>query len=113
MQLPELLYMIFQLSCALDSGKCPDISISQVEEEIRSGNLISFLQNRFTDEIDLQLFKLKPSLEREYIRKMQTMLELYEGREYDKFGVQNSGLCLLIAWNAEIIQHEHLWNEEL
>ena len=113
MDLPEKLYMIYAMSSVLDTGKYNDISVSEIQAHIKKGDLIQFLKNKFGEDTNLTLFEMKKKLEKDYVRKLQTLLEIHQGREYDKWGVANNGLCLLISWTAEIIQHEYLFNEEL
>lgn len=45
--------------------------------------------------------------ERAYEEKMNQIYNAYAGDERRKWGVQNLGLCLVLAWTNEIIQ----WGE--
>jgi hypothetical protein len=41
---------------------------------------------------------------------LQRMCNAYSGDERKKWGVENSGLCLLLAWTNEIIQQGSGWH---
>ncbi|MFZ1061677.1 MAG: hypothetical protein WAP47_21085, partial [Candidatus Rokuibacteriota bacterium] len=41
--------------------------------------------------------------ERELTQGLQEILKTYRGHERRKWGVARSGLCLLVAWTAELV----------
>jgi len=46
---------------------------------------------------------------RYYHEQMHQMYDGYAGNERRKWGIENYGLCILLAWTNEIIQHGAGW----
>jgi len=44
-----------------------------------------------------------------YVEHLQSLYDAYSGDENRKWGVQNKGLCLVLAWANEIIQQGSGW----
>ena len=67
---------------------------------------LSLLLDREDDELNF---------EGNYVRHLQSIYGGYAGQERRKWGVENKGLCLLIAWTTEIIQRGSGWqaNEDV
>jgi len=42
--------------------------------------------------------------------KLNEILGGYQGKEPRKWGIENNGLCLLLAWTNELIQRR-LWKD--
>jgi hypothetical protein len=100
MTLPELTYLIFGLNGLVDHGF--DVTIAEVHDHIEGGNLFAWLRRKFAGHIDLSIHDL--TSEQEIVLGLQDILCGYRGQERRKFGVEHNGLCLLIAWTAELIQ---------
>jgi hypothetical protein len=99
--------MILGLNSLLDTGKYDYITVEQAREAIRDGSVLQFLKREAGSDIDLSVYLhsgSKHEFERWYAAKLQDLLGGYNGREAKKWGVENRGLCLLIAWTNEIIQ---------
>jgi hypothetical protein len=49
------------------------------------------------------------------VRHLQSIYGGYAGQERRKWGIENKGLCLLVAWTMEIIQQGSGWqsNEDI
>lgn len=101
MKLGFLTYFIGEMNAAIDTGKHQDISIEEVERHIENGDLIPYLKDRLKGDVDLSLYDAALSVELN--EKLVDILAAYKGQERRKWGVSNSGLCLLVAWTTEII----------
>jgi hypothetical protein len=106
MTLPELAYLIVSLNHLVDNGF--DATIVEVHDHVDGENLFTWLGRKFTGHIDLS--PIGRDSEQEITAGLQDILGGYGGQERRKFGVQNNGLCLLIAWVAELVQR-HAWND--
>ena len=100
MKLNYLVYVILKLNIALDSGKYQDVSMEEAREHIDAGDLVAWLQQRVPE---AQLSALSEAHVAELQAGLAFMQAEYRGLER-KWGVTNSGLCLLIAWTSEIIK---------
>lgn len=114
--LEVLTLLILQYNKLLDSGKCNDITIEDVHNHIKGGTILTFaaaiaqqadisfhLETFLTAKADEQTF------EEYYAKCLQATYGAYAGSERRKWGVENNGLCLLIAWTTEIIQQGGGW----
>lgn len=55
---------------------------------------------------DLELSFLKEQDAQDLNAKLNDILVAQRGNERSKWGIENSGLCLLVAWANEIMQRE-------
>lgn len=109
MRLNQLTYFIMEVNAAIDTGKYLDIGIEDVERQIESHNLIPWLKNRCGADVDFSLFD---EFAAEGLnRRLDSILGGYKGNERRKWAIQNSGLCLLVVWAAELIQRGE-WEHE-
>ena len=100
--------MLFSLSAMLDSGKHDDISLEDVKEHLRVGDLIPFLNKRakqVEDTFDNGFSAVAPKFINWYVARLRDNCEAMEGSERRKYGIKSRGLCLLISYTAEIIQN--------
>ncbi len=104
MRLNQLTYFVNEINAAIDTGKYRDISIKEVEDHIEREDLIPYLRDRLGEDVDLSL--LTPEVSEELNSKLLGIFGGYYGQERRKWGVENNGLCLLIAWSTEIIQQK-------
>ena len=100
MKLNYLVYVILKLNIALDSGKYQDVSMEEAREHIDAGDLVAWLNQRVPE---AHLGALSEAHLAELQAGLAFMQAEYRGLER-KWGVINSGLCLLIAWTGEIIK---------
>ena len=100
MKLNYLVYVILKLNIALDSGKYQDVSMEEVREHIEAGDIVAWLNERVPA---ARLDGLCEAHLAELQAGLAFMQAEYGGMER-KWGVINSGLCLLIAWTGEIIK---------
>jgi hypothetical protein len=101
MELTTLTYIIFEINAALDSGGYDDLPVQEVGQHIEAGDVVPWLKGRLLD-ADLSL--LTEQSANEYQACLADIYGAYAGNERRKWGVENRGLCLLIAWTAELIQ---------
>jgi len=85
----------------VDAGNHQDITIAEIEDSIENGTLFQFLEEEIGDEIDLTLW---PDEYRTALTNaLLDIVLVYRGNERRKFGLENSGLCLLVSWTNEVI----------
>lgn len=93
--------LLWELIAALDTGKYDELSIEDVKLHARGGKISTFLQEQFAD-ADFSLLKDEDwkSLNDEFA----SMENAIDSRR--KFGVENRGLSLLMAWALQGVQNE-------
>ena len=102
MRRTELTWIILQLNAEIDSGSTA--SIDEVEDQIEAGSLFTWLRDRYPG-LDLSVVTAPGYGDADGILAgLQQLLGGYRGSERRKWGVENNGLCLLLAWTNELIQ---------
>jgi hypothetical protein len=101
MTLTNLTFIILELNSALDTGKYDDVEVIEVKQHIEARDVILWLRTR-VPEIDLSLLSAEDGAQ--YEEGLSDILGGYAGSERRKWGIENRGLCLLIAWTNELIQ---------
>lgn len=103
----SLATILFGLSVLLDSGKCDDITIADVKAHAHAGNLIEFLTDKGGGIFASGFFhgREKGLFAMWFTNEIREYCEAMEGDERRKYGVEHRGICLLIVYTAEIIQH--------
>lgn len=112
MEHSALTLLILHLNSLLDSGKYDNITVDEVKRHIDDGSILRFLRQRAGSDIDLSIHldtATYGNFEEFYVSYLQAILGGYSGYERRKWGVENKGLCLLIAWTNEIIQQGSGW----
>jgi hypothetical protein len=99
MRITNLTFLGFYLNGAIDSGKYDDITCEQVRTAIEKRTIFDFLNAHLGIDIDLSIFDVKKRKELE-----EEWYEMLAIRARKKFGVENNGLCLLVAFCFEGIQ---------
>lgn len=110
MKITALTGLILQINKVIDSGKHNDITITEIHNAINSQELLRFIQKKCDKDIDLSIHldsSAYSNFEKHYEEKMNQIYNAYAGDERRKWGVENLGLCLVLAWTNEIIQ----WGE--
>ncbi|MDD5344567.1 MAG: hypothetical protein PHW12_09125 [Smithella sp.] len=106
--------LAMELNAAIDSGKYSSIGIAEVEKHLRDGSIFTFLKEKIGEDIDLSLLtspdSCYPGFVEYYTERMDSMVNAYGGNEKRKWGIENQGLCLLLAWTIEIIQQGSGWH---
>lgn len=106
MNLSLLTLLILQINSAIDSGKYTAVSIGDIHSAIEDRSLLKSLQKKCGRNIDLSLHLAGgiSGFEAAYEEAIGRIYDAYAGDERGKWGVQNQGLCLALAWTNEIIQ---------
>jgi hypothetical protein len=110
MSLIELTLLILQLNQLVDRELHKGVTVEEAEHHIDVGDLFEWLGRKFEGEIDLSIYRDRPSAG-EITDGLQAILGAYRGRERRKWGVENNGICLLIAWVNELVQ-QRKWKED-
>ena len=108
-----LTLLILQLNHLLDTGRYDTLTLEEVKSSIRDGSILQFIQQRAGMDVDFSILLdglTYRNFERFYVTYLQSILENYGGDEGRKWGVENRGLCLLIAWTNEILQQGTGWS---
>ena len=96
--------IFFGLSEMLDSGKHGDISFDDVKLHAKRGDLVTFLEKKNGGTFASGFCKTVPDFVRWYVAQIADNCLAMNGRERRKYGVETSGLCLLVSYTAELIQ---------
>ena len=118
MKLNRLTLLILEYNQILDTGKYNHITIKDIHREIKQGTVLRYISNIAGSDADFSIYldvHDELDFEAQYAKHLQSIYGGYAGQERRKWGIQNLGLCLLIAWTNEIIQRGSGWqpNEEV
>ena len=106
MQISDLTIIILEINKLLDSGEHDDLSLDDAKQAIDNGTVLQLLADRGTGYLD----HLKDTSTGDlYSKHLQAIYDAYAGDERKKWGIQNKGLCLLLAWTNELIQQGKGW----
>ncbi|MFO1153139.1 MAG: DUF4145 domain-containing protein [Rhodospirillales bacterium] len=111
-KLSALTLLIVELNHLIDSRKYDDITIDEVYQWIDEKSILSSLKIRTKGNSDLSSFSENgPYLKFStfYHDQMKQLKGGYAGDHRKKWGVENLGLCLLLAWTTELIQQGAGW----
>jgi len=98
-----LTYLTFELNALIDQGL--SMPLKEVKSLCEEKRIFEELERRFPfKEKGLDLSLMKTDVREELENIFQDMALAV--RERKKFGVENNGLCLLIAYSQEQIQRE-------
>lgn len=104
MRLSQLSYIALEMNAVVDSGKYDHITIDEVEQRIENRELIPWLRTTLGDDVDLSTIDVATA--GEFHEGLLDILGGYRGQERRKWGVSKKGLCLVVAWAVEMIQHK-------
>lgn len=110
MTLIHLTFLIIGLNHLVDYNLHTDVSMDEVKEHIRKGDVLAWLGERFSGQIDVSLYRNNPAAAAAIAEGLLAILEGYDGSERRKWGVNHNGICLLIAWVNELVQQKK-WTE--
>lgn len=108
MRVSALTLLILHVNSLIDSGKYADISINDVHQAIEGNGVLRFLKSRCGADIDLSLHLdsgVYGDFEALYETGIESIYGGYAGQERRKWGVEHSGLCLILAWTNELVQN--------
>jgi len=113
-KLRALTLLILEINSLIDSRKYDDITIKEVYGWIERKTVIPSLAKRVEKDASfINNYKADgpyPNFIEFYHDYMQSTYYAYAGDHGRKWGVENSGLCLLLAWTNEIIQQGSGWH---
>lgn len=111
-KLTALTLLVLQLNSAIDSRRHDDVAIDEVYSWIENKEVIPKLRERVGNDIDVSLYGPEgpyPNFVEFYHDRLHALWGGYGGNHRRKWGVENSGLSLLLAWTNEIIQQGSGW----
>lgn len=102
MKIVYLTLLILELNAAIDAGEKADWK--ETQKHIEAGDVFSWLKTKYFS-MDLSFYSGDSAhVAEEISREWQEIYGGYAGSERKKWGVENNGLNLLLAWTNEIIQ---------
>jgi hypothetical protein len=105
LRLTSLTFLGFYVTSAIDAGLADRVSFEEIYAGLKSRSLFQDLDRRLPNTFDFSLFPKGSDSEAAMLHALTQAAEGLEGRERRKTGVENSGLCLLLAFIFEAIQH--------
>jgi len=111
-KLTALTLLILKLNHLIDSGKYNTITIEDAHKAIEEKRIIPFLAEITKGDSGFSLYSGDgpyASFVNYYHEQMYQIYGGYAGNERRKWGIENLGLCLLLAWTNEIIQQGAGW----
>ena len=93
--------LAFSLTWCIDRRRYDDISVPEVKEHIEDGSIFAFLTDRLGKDLAVKLFD--QSTLGKVADAWLTIEDTVDERR--KFGIENKGLCLLVAYLVEMMQH--------
>lgn len=99
MKMYKFTYLLWQFNMMLDSGKYDKITVSDIKSRIEKGTLPDYLKIQFPD-ADFSMIEAQ-----EWSYLMQEWSGLADTvDERRKMGVENRGICLLLAYTINGLQ---------
>ena len=109
LEIGALSYVLFMLNAEIDNGdKWRAITFEDVYSHLEAGDLIAFLDDR----LYLQMSSILGPEKRQgqlLLAGLRHISEYTSGRESPKLGLEQSGVCLVVAWLLSLIQ-SGLWD---
>lgn len=108
-----LTLLILELNHLIDSGKYNHISIDEIYEVIEQKRIIPYLTEKTKGNADFSCYRDDgpySNFVEHYHEQMNNLYHGYAGDERRKWGVENLGLCLLLAWTNQLIQQGSGWH---
>lgn len=102
MSLTILTNLIIQINRLIDTGKYSWISPRDIETQIETGQVFRYIADRGKGDIDLSF--LHGNIEAEIVAELKNIFVTNTGKDVQRWGVANNGLCLLLASVSELIQ---------
>jgi hypothetical protein len=106
-KLTALTLLVLEINCLIDTGKYDNITLKNIENNIKNETIFEYLKETAKDDIDLSLLMTDSSyagFRKYYYTSLHQIYAGYAGNERRKWGIEKKDLCLLLAWTNEIIQ---------
>ena len=114
LNLNAITFFLMVLYTIIDSNKHNDISFDTIHKHIEDGTILDFIAE--IDETNYVEDVLKGgtwnNFREIYVQSLQSICRGYKGKERRKFGIENSGLCLLATWTNSIIADGSGWHPD-
>lgn len=111
-KLKALTLLILELNHLIDTGEFNDISIDDVYREIERKNILPFLKEATKGRSDFSLYSEDgpyAGFSDFYHERMERIHSAYAGDHRRRWGVENLGLCLVLAWTNQLVQQGTGW----
>ena len=111
-KLTALTLFILEINRLIDSRKFDNITIDEVYGWIQAEDIIPSLATTADGHVDLSVYGDDgpySTFAKFYHEQMKSMYGGYAGDHARKWGVENMGLCLLLAWTNQLIQQGSGW----
>lgn len=93
-------FLLWQFIAAMDTGKYDSVTFEEVHRHAEAGTIPAFLIDRFGSDLDLSM--VEPQDWGVISENWASIANVVDARR--KFGVENKGLCLLMAYTLESLQ---------
>ena len=95
-----ILGLVGRLNVAIDEGKTA-LSIAEVKQRVADGSILDHLAKLYGDYPEFS--PIHPAEKTLLLRELKDGLEVYNGREASKMGIERNGLCLLVGYCIEML----------
>ena len=93
-------FLLWELIAALDSGKYDSLEIEEVKRHANAGTIPAFLVDRFGADLDFSIFEAQ-----DWTAIGETWASIANAIDAKrKFGVENKGISLLLAYTLQSLQ---------
>jgi hypothetical protein len=100
-----ILGLLGRLNMLIDEGQAA-LPPREVQKRIADGTILRHLAGLYGDFPEFSpVHQIEGVL---LLRELQAVLDLYDGREETKMGVQNNGLCLLVGYCVELLVQRNI-----
>lgn len=96
--------LLFNLIPLADDKSYDSVSFEEMKEVVSSEKVFEFLEDKFGKRVDFSLYTKEERTE--ICKELWQICGGQSGRERKKFGVENNGICLLMAYVADAIQKD-------
>jgi hypothetical protein len=93
-------YLLWQFIAAMDTGKYDSLTLEEVQRHADARTIPAFLVDRFGSDLDLSM--IEPQDWSAISDAWANLSNAVDARR--KFGVENRGICLLMAYTQECLQ---------
>lgn len=100
MELVKLTLLILKLNALCDSENYDHVTLTEVKDHIRDGDLFPWMEQTF----ETTFGSWDEGDKRAINDTLEATRSAYAGEEGRRWGVNNRGLCLLVAWVNEMVQ---------
>ena len=114
-KLTAVTLLILDLNRLIDSKQFDDVTINEVYEWIKNENVIPSLAERTEGHFSPRDYGVDGpygNFSAFYHDQLKRIYHAYGGDHAKKWGVENLGLCLLLAWTNQLIQQGSGWHPD-